>query len=297
VTVAWAVVETLEFGGLSRKGGRIAVTDFAGLPTGGASPIDLLVGADLLHHVALDIDYDEGRFRLLPSGRMPFGGISVPLSLARDSGIYLSELTIGARRVRPVIVDTGDGSSATVTSTSWNAARPEGARVTTTLSYGLGGQVVADLTILPQLRIGALPVRNVELRIERDAGFAQATGTAGRIGSGLLERYRVLMDPRAGRMILQPGKRIDARPVKSTSGILAGFQSGELAVLHIMRGSPAAAAGWQVGERICRIDGQPLPADYLASPLAGWAIGAPGRTVTLELCGGDKRQLTLADFY
>jgi C-terminal processing protease CtpA/Prc len=105
------------------------------------------------------------------------------------------------------------------------------------------------------------------------------------------------MDPRAGRMILRPGKRIDARPVKSTSGILAGFQSGELAVLHIMRGSPAAAAGWQVGERICRIDGQLLPADYLASPLAGWAIGTPGRTVTLELCGGDKRQLTLADFY
>jgi hypothetical protein len=104
VPVTWASVDALSLGGLSRVGGRVAVTDLKAVATGGGAAIDLLVGADLLGHAALDIDYDAGRFRLLPSGRMPFRGTSVPLSLARASGVYLSEVTIGARRLRPVIV-------------------------------------------------------------------------------------------------------------------------------------------------------------------------------------------------
>ena len=37
-----------------------------------ARPIELLVGRDMIADYALDIDYDARRFRLLPSGRLPF---------------------------------------------------------------------------------------------------------------------------------------------------------------------------------------------------------------------------------
>ncbi|MGK6318257.1 aspartyl protease family protein [Sphingomonas sp. DT-204] len=298
VPLGWATVESLTIGGLTRTGGRLAVTDLKAIATGSAEPVDMLVGSDLLGRQALDIDYDARRFRLLPSGRLPFAGISVPLSVAPGSGVFLSELSIGRQRFKPVIVDTGDGSSVTLSREVWGSARMPATPFTTAYAFGLGGAIETDLTVLPAIRLAGLTARNVEVRIEGEDGFSQLTGTAGRIGSGLLQRYRVLIDPAARRMVLAPGKTVDREPLKSTSGLLIALQGRSLRVLHVMRNSPAAAAGWQPGERICAIDGTPIPPDYLASPLAAWPAGAPGRTVRLSLCGkaGD-RVLTLARFY
>ena len=297
VTVSWAAVEQIAFGGLTRRGGRVAVTELKAVATGSATPVDVLLGADLLRTTALEIDYDARRFRLLPSGRMPFPGTSVPLGLARASGVYTSEVTLGVRRLRPLIVDTGDGSGVTLARDAWVAARQPALRTTTALAYGLGGELVTDLVVVPQLRLGPLVARNVEVRVERSNSFSTATLTAGRIGSALLQRYRVLMDPTAGRMILAPGRLADRPPLKSTSGLLVAIGSGELRVLHVMRGSPAEGTGWRAGDRICSVDGSKIPADYATSPIGGWTADTPGRVVSVGLCDRSTRTLTLAEFY
>jgi predicted metalloprotease with PDZ domain len=113
---------------------------------------------------------------------------------------------------------------------------------------------------------------------------------AGRIGSGFLRRYRVLLDPSAGQMLLSPGPEADAPPVRSTSGLLVERQADALVVLHVMKGGPADSAGWRAGERICSVDG-------VTPPGGDWPAGTPGRTVALGLCGGETRALTLAAFY
>jgi predicted aspartyl protease len=298
VPLGWAAVETVTVGGLTRTGGRVAVADLKAIATGGAEPVDMLVGSDILGRHALDIDYDARRFRLLPSGRMPFRGASVPLTIASDSGVFLSEVSIGAQRLKPVIVDTGDGSAVTLSREAWALARMPDHQLTSAFAFGLGGPIETDLTVLPQLRMAGLTARNVEVRIEGKDGFSAQTGTAGRIGSGLLQRYRVLIDPAARRMVLAPGKTVDREPLRSTSGLLIAYQDQALTVLHVMRHSPAAAAGWRAGEKICSIDGAALPLDYQTSRIAAWPAGAPGRIVRLGLCDkrGD-RELTLAHFY
>lgn len=297
VPVGWASVRSIGFGGLSRAGGRVAIADLSPIVTDSVKTVDLLVGADLLGIHALDIDYAARRFRLMPSGRMPFRGVSVPLGLARDSGVYLSEIAIGGRRLRPLIVDTGDGAALTLSGEAWTAAGLKSERLTTALAFGLGGEVVSDLAILPRIKIGALTARNVEVRIERGAGFSRQTATAGRIGSALLQRYRVLMDPRAGRMVMAAGPNADQPPLRSTSGLLVGLTPNQLRVLHVMRNSPAQEAGWRIGDRICRIDGAPIPLDYIGNPVAAWTVGTPGRTVALGMCDGQQRALTLKAFY
>jgi hypothetical protein len=298
VSLGWAAVEQLSLGGLTRAGGRVAVADLSGIATGTPTPVEVLVGADLLAAHALDIDYDQKRFRLLPSGRLPFRGTSVPLAIARGSGVFVSELSVGARRLRPVIVDTGDGSAVTIASEAWTTVRPPAAKETTAYAVGLGGPIETELLVLPTVKLGALTARNVEVRVERGGGFSNATGTAGRIGSALLQRYRVLLDPAARRMVLSPGRTADREPLRSTSGLLVSYEQTALRVLHVMRHSPAATGGWKAGERICTIDGTKLPPDYLTSHLAAWPAGTPGRTVTLGLCdGGGDRMLTLARFY
>lgn len=297
VDIGWVATREMRLGGLTRIGGGLTVADLPAIATGSARPVDLLVGRDLIGDYALDIDYAARRFRLLRSGRMPFRGQVAPLAIARDKRVYIGEVALGAAELKPMVVDTGDGSSITVTAEGWREAKLAGVRTTSAISFGLAGPVVSTIGIVPMLRMGQLVARNVEVRVEPVGGFSETIGAAGRVGSGFLQNYRVLLDPGAGRMVLSAGEDADEPPLRSTSGLLVGVEPDRLRVLHVMRGGPAAAAGWREGYMICAIDGAPVPRDYATSPLAHWSADTPGRTVALGMCDGTTRRLTLADFY
>lgn len=288
---------TMAIGGLVRHGGSLAVADLPAAATGSTTAIDLLIGRDLTARFALDIDYQARRFRLLRSGRMPFAGLTAPLSIAPDRMVYVSQIKLGVTRIAPMIVDTGDGSAITVGAASWAAARGVGGTTTTTVSFGLAGPVVSDLAIVQRLTMGQAVATDVEVRIEPEGGFSDVVGVAGRIGSGFLQRYRVLLDPAAGHMLLGAPTTAFRATVRSTSGLLLGLSGDRLKVLHVMRGGPAAAGAWQEGDAICAVDGTPVTRGYAASPAAAWATGTPGRVVTLGLCDGTSRALTLRRFY
>jgi len=156
---------------------------------------------------------------------------------------------------------------------------------------------VSELAILDTLETGALTATNVEVQIEDKGGFSQQLGMAGRIGSGFLQNYRVLLDPTAGRMILKPGAQAGQPPLRSTSGLLVAAEPDRLRILHVMRGSPAAQRGWKSGDTICMVDGVPVPSDYAGSAYAGWSVGETGRIVAFDMCDGSRRALTLRHFY
>ncbi|SEK85802.1 Aspartyl protease [Sphingomonas palmae] len=297
VPVGWIPTRMLAIGGLRREGGRLVVADLPAAATGSATAVDLLVGRDLTAGYALDIDYAGRRFRFLRSGRTPFAGTSSPLSIAPERLVYVSSVVLSGAELRPMVVDTGDGSAITLSKAGWNTAQMSSRATTTTVSFGLAGPVVSEVAIVPQLVVGKTIAKNVEVRVEPSGGFSDKIGVAGRIGSGFLQNYRVLLDPTAGQMLLSPGPGADKPPLRSTSGLLLGIARDRLKVLHVMRGGPAAAAGWRDGDLICRVDGQAITPAYATSPLARWTAGAPGRIVALTLCDGTQRRLTLANFY
>jgi hypothetical protein len=290
IGVEWADAGSITVGGLRRTGGRLAVLDLAQAATSSDPGIEMLIGIDLVGSYALDIDYPARRFRLLQSGRQPFRGASAPLRIGADLRFYLTEIQLAGLRLRPLVVDTGDGGTVTVSRDAWAVHRQPAARITSTMSHGLAGPVVSDLTVLPELGLGALAAHDVPLNIEPANGYSSRIGVSGRIGSGLLKRYHVLLDPTAGHMILNPGPDAETAPVKSTSGLLVESRDSALIVLHVMKGGPGESAGWRTGDRICSVDGASPPA-------IDWLVGVPGRTVALGLCGGNVRPLTLASFY
>lgn len=289
VEVGWAPGGTLVFGGVTRRGGRIVIPDAPGQERFGA---DLLIGSDVLGCCALDIDYAARRFRILPSGRLPFPGRTAPLALQHGSGVPVTEIRLGNTRLRPMIVDTGDGASVTLSQAAWTSAGYRGARLTTTLGWGIGGPLVSEAAILAGFSLAGISLPETELRIEGQGGYSAAAGAAGRIGTGLLLHYRVLLDPRAGRMVLQSGPAPRPPVPRSTSGLLLAAQGAQLLVLHVMRGSPAEEGGWREGETICRIDGVPV-----AGQPVDWNAGTPGRALVLTLCDGTERRLVLRQFY
>ncbi|TPG38634.1 hypothetical protein EAH79_16080 [Sphingomonas koreensis] len=298
VPIGWAATASLAVGGLSRRGGEIVVADVPAMAGGGGDPIDLLIGPDLLADYALDVDYPNSRFRLLPSGQLPFRGDSAPLRISPATHIYLTDGALGGHPLHPLVVDTGDGSMLTLSHAAWVVARPDPPPPMTSASaYGLGGPVVTGLAIVPDLTLGDLDARQIEVRIEPPGGFSEAVGAQGRIGTGLLQRYRVLLDPGAKRMVFAPGPLADQPPIRSTSGLLLGFEGDRLRIMHVMRRSPAAADGWKPGETICSVDGEAIPPDYADRPISHWSVGAPGEKVTLGMCDGASRALTLRNFY
>lgn len=297
VDYAWTDVSRLAFGALVRRGGSLIVGVLPAQALGGGTPVDLLVGRDVIGDYALDIDYAGRRFRLLPSGRLPFAGTTAPLAISPDRRLYTSELMLGPARLRPIIVDTGDGAAVTVTAGAWRAAGMAAVATTTGLQSGLAGTASIELGVAPEVRIGELVARQVEVQIEPQGGFSDSILVAGRLGSGFLQHYRVLLDPGAGRMVLRvegQGRRETAR---WTSGLMVQPEGDRLRVLHVMRGGPGEADGWQAGETICAIDGAAIPHDYWRSPVAGWSAGTPGRVVRLGTCDGAERHLTLKTFY
>lgn len=293
VDIGWTDRATLEMGALTRRDAPLAIAQGDAFDRFGA---DIFIGSDMIAGYALDIDYDGHRFRLLPSGRMPFAGSDLPLRQARN-GLLFSEVRLGDQRIRPVMVDTGDGSSLTLTRSAWERSGGKDATLTSALGWGMGGSAISDMTVTTALRLGEQPVREAELRIEGPDGFAARTGSAGRIGTGLMLRFRVLLDAGAGHMVIAPGKLIDGRVIRSTSGLLMAPEKRDLRVLHVMRHSPAEHGGWQVGDRICEVDGaaadQPKPG---SSPI-DWGAGKPGTLVRLTMCNGETRVLTLREFY
>ncbi|WP_374944497.1 aspartyl protease family protein [Sphingomonas sp.] len=297
VAIDWMATREIAIGGLTLTGASVAVTALPALATGSGAAVDMLVGRDLIGGQALDIDYAHRRFRLIASGRLPFTGATAPLTISPQRLVYESAITLGARTLKPMIVDTGDGAAITVTQAGWAAAGLTRLPATSAIAYGLAGPLVTTLAIVPTLRVGTLEAASVEVRVEGDGGFSKAVGAAGRIGSGFLQNYRVLLDPGAGRMVFQPGPGANRAPLRSTSGLLLGLERDRLKVLHVMANGPAAAAGWREGETICSVDGTPIAPDYPASPLAAWSVGAPGRIVRLGVCGGAERTLRLANFY
>ena len=290
VAIGWMRAERVAFAGVARTGGEVAVAELPANATGGA-PAELLVGRDLLAAYALDIDYPAQRFRLLRSGRLPFAGDVAPLALSPGRQVYESVVTLGGRRVGPVIVDTGDGGQLTLTAAGWQAGGIA-APVTSALSYGVGGAETTGLAIAPAVALGDAATGAVEVRIEPAGGLSQRIGVAGRVGSGLLKAYRVLLDPGAGRMVLRREAE-PAGPARATSGLLVARARDRLRVVHVMQGGPAAATGWRAGEEVCAVDG----AAVTGAGGADWVTGAPGRTVSLRLCDGARRALTLQRFY
>ncbi|TPG13218.1 hypothetical protein [Sphingomonas oligophenolica] len=301
VPIGWLATRTIAIGGLARTGGGLSVAELPALATGSATAVDLLVGRDITGGQALDIDFPNRRFRLLAAGRMPFRGAVAPLAISPGRHLYESAITLGGRRLAPIVIDTGDGSTITIADSAWRAAAPRGIDTTSAVSFGLAGPTVTTMAIVPDVRVGGNAGRDAEVRVEPQGGFSDTIGVAGRIGSGFLQRYRVLLDPVAGHMVLSPGKDADDPPLRSTSGLLVGIEASatpaRLKVLHVMRGGPAQGMGWRDGDEICSVDGQSIATDYASSPLARWSVGVPGRVVELGLCGGATRALTLRRFY
>ena len=289
---------SLRVGGFYQAGGAIPVVDLSSLAAHVDTPFQIVLGSSLLSMVALQIDFDQRRLRLLPSGSRPIAGVEVPIALRAEGRRIVTRIMIAGRPLAPVMLDTGSENALTLSASGWSGLkRGRTDRETDIAVAGTGGIAVHRLLTIDNALFGLPPPAPLAATVEPVGEFLDHAGMKGAIGLGLLSRYNVVLDVAAGRLILAPRSRSDPDPPKSTLGIQGVVQADRIKVIHVMGNSPAAVAGVRDGDEICAINGTSFAPRWQEGPLKDWGIAPPGTAYDLSLCSGAHIKLLTASFY
>jgi len=289
---------SLRVGGFYQAGGAIPVVDLSSLAAHVDTPFQIVIGSSLLSMVALQIDFDERRLRLLPSGSRPIAGVEVPVALRADGRRVVTRIMVAGRPLAPVMLDTGSENALTLSASAWAGLKRDRVDQETDIAVaGTGGIAVHRYLTIDNVLFGPPRPAPVMATVEPAGEFLDHAAMKGAIGLGVLSRYNMVLDVAAGRLILAPRSRPDADPPKSTLGIQGAVEDDRIKVIHVMGNSPAAAAGVRDGDEICAINGTSFGPRWQEGPLKDWGIAPPGTAYDLSLCTGAHITLLTAAFY
>lgn len=253
--------------GLARAGlveiGDLALRDqlFRVLPLGGAGsdpapPYRGLLGHDFFDRFVVRLD--QARQELVASepaawpGAAP--GLEVPLDFHGSLPVVDGAIDGVAGRF---VLDSGQANTLTLfrpflvrtgLEHRWPVA------FTAPVGWGLGGDIVAEVTRGALLSLGPVAVRRPILYLSRQRSGAFADpALAGNVGQGALARFNLTLDYAARCAWFEPLPGFDTADALHMMTLKRSF--GGYTVLSVLAGGAAAAAGLRPGDVIERIDG------------------------------------------
>lgn len=290
-----ADIDKLQAGAITRTGGWVGVTDLTAFNDASPQHFSVILGADFLSQVAVDVDRDSQSIAFLRTGTRPSAGFTTaPLHVSQPGNHFSIPLSANGRLI-DMRIDTGSDGDLTLVDPKWSAVVPADAPTTDSASIGAGGGLYLQTIVrLHSASIGGLSVGDP---VASRAADHEATRTDGVVGMGVLSRFNLFLDAHAGVVGIAATQN-PAKPVDPTMvGIQGQTTDQGLQVVHVMARSPAQEAGIRDGDRICTVDGEKITPAWKGTPKDKWMLGPAGKVVTLGRCGGGIVQVTLRPFY
>lgn len=240
------------------------------IPLGGAGAFigrrfDGILGHDVLERFVVDIDYPQRRLRFLAAENWEHTGAGqiLPVEIkANEVFVNAGIMMPGGRSVfGPFKLDTG---SIDVAGLNLNFVR-ESALIgpgTVELRQGgvaVGGETEGRLFRAAAFVVGADRIDSPLIGYTVDSGGFENRADAGTFGTAVLRRYRLILDYRRNRIILEAGPNADGPVPEDRSGMLVvspGPDYDTLVVAMVTPETPAAEAGLVPGDEIISIDGR-----------------------------------------
>jgi predicted aspartyl protease len=279
-------------GDLALPARDVAVMDLAALARVAPRPVQVILGRDVFDAAVIDVDFAAREISFLARHDFRPPGVR-PLPLTAAGNLRSFPIRVEGKGVA-AILDLGN-SGGLLVDRAWAEGRGllDRRRISTQLSVGVDGPREGLVASFDRVAVGGVTFDDVPASITADL----AAQTPVNVGLSVLSRFHVTIDFQQDRLWLQPYPGAARAPFrKNRAGLSVIAEADHLRVTHVARGSPAAAAGWRVGEVIAAVDGQPITRAYAESELFQWANGPPGRVVVLTVAGA-RRQLELADYY
>lgn len=255
------------------------------------SEIHGVLGASVLRHFVVKIDYRRQELTLIPSSQF-----SVPSSRYKQLPIrvhrgkpYLTSILVGpdldSVQVK-LLIDSGAALSGLLYATTKNRIEIPQSYVTGRLGAGLGGYLNGYIGKVHSLAFGPFVFRELitsfqDIRGKDTLLFDQnRDGIAGNV---LLSRFTLYIDYERELLYLKPNRSYKKKIRYDRSGLVlvsAGSEFEQVMVLDVISGSPAEEAGIRPGDRILSFQ--------------GWNVRWPGfNRINRKLSGEEGKKIRM----
>ena len=293
ISGASMTVVQMATGGAAPSPRPAVVMDMGAVAAAVDRPVQVILGRDVFEASVVDIDFARRQLRLIP--REAFQPPrAAPLPLKPSGTLHSIPISVQGRPLEAV-VDLGHAGALMLDrKTADGLGLTPAAHASTEIGVGADGPREHLVASLDGVAVGGLSLRGVPTTfVDQLSSRAPAN-----VGLQILSRFEVILDFKGERAWLLPERRAaEAAFRKNRSGLGVNRAGDRLEVVHVAPGSPAAAAGWKVGDAIAAIDRQAIGPAYGASSAWGFSYRPAGATVRFTMADGTRRSLTLADYY
>jgi hypothetical protein len=243
------------------------------LPHALGRDIDGIVGGEFIKQFVFELDYQARLIRLHDRASFAYGGRGETLPLEFDSNdqpVLKAIVTPAGERAleRKFLLDTGSGLALALHSpfvTEQNLLNSQSKTIPAIGIAGVGGRSIGRLGRVLALQIGSFTIKNpiTLFSVDKMGSFANRS-LAGNIGLQIASRFRMFLDYRGRRIILEPSGTFDEPFDRAFSGIALRAEGPDyrtFRIREVLEESPATDAGLTAGDIIAAIDG--VPADQL----------------------------------
>ena len=230
--------------------------------------LDGIIGADFIREYVVEIDYAARVLRLHDRGfEYQGGGEAIPLRF-NSGGHPIFESVVktvqGDVIAGELVLDLGAGHAVMLRTpvvdryklTSGNAKT-----IPLLGGAGVGGSSKGRLGRVASVRVGRVELKNPIAVFAQDSqGDHSNTDTIGSVGQELMSRFRIFLDYRRNRMILEPVASFDAPFDRAVNGLVVDAEGADLRTFRISEvtpDTPAERSGAKPGDFLTSLDGKP----------------------------------------
>ena len=259
-------------------------------------PIDVILGMEAFRSGIVDIDFPGRRINFRPAEGFtpPAGAVALPVDMA-DRRHTIPVSVNGGPPMRADI-DLGNGSALMLARSAWEGSAIANLRYAEASAGGVGGMVPTRMTTIPTVSVAGHTFQSVPATLNMRAEALPDSGA--NIGIDLLQRFRLLFDYGRHTLYMVADPAALAQPIaKNRLGMRLELRGDRLRVGEVIGGSPAAEAGFRVGDEVVAVNGTRVDARYYFRDDVQFTRLPAGTRVEFARADGTSVPVTLRDYF
>ncbi|WP_166037828.1 aspartyl protease family protein [Sphingosinicella sp. YJ22] len=287
---------TVQAGSFSAADSNVLMLDLDVIAGHIGRPIDVILGMEAFRSGIVDIDFPGRRINFRPAEGFtpPAGAVALPVDMA-DRRHTIPVSVNGGPPMRADI-DLGNGSALMLARSAWEGSAIANLRYAEASAGGVGGMVPTRMTTIPTVSVAGHTFQAVPATLNMRAEALPDSGA--NIGIDLLQRFRLLFDYGRHTLYMVADPAALAQPIaKNRLGMRLDLRGDRLRVGEVIGGSPAAEAGFRVGDEVVAVNGTPVDARYYFRDDVQFTRLPAGTRVEFARADGTSVPVTLRDYF
>jgi hypothetical protein len=287
---------TVQAGGLTVADATVLMLDLDVIAGHIGRPIDVVLGMETFRSGIVDIDFPGRRIAFRPADHFtpPSGAVALPVDMA-DRRHTIPVSVNGGPPMRADI-DLGNGSALMLARSAWEGSTIGNLRYAEASAGGVGGMVPTRLTTIPSVTVAGHTFQRVPTTLNMRAEALPESGA--NIGIDLLQRFRLMFDYGRHTLYMLADPSALAQPIaKNRLGMRLELRGDRLRVGEVIGGSPAAEAGFRVGDEIVSVNGTGVDDRYYFRDDVQFSRLPAGTRVEFARADGTRVPVVLRDYF